>query len=90
MMARTSVVQRATRNRLLLWLLLATLALSAGLNFYLLLQEPEPLSAYELDDQLLESATELELQQIRRALSECRAAHALPDTARSASALASE
>jgi hypothetical protein len=75
----------------MLWLLLATLALSAGLNFYLLAQEPGPLITYELDDELLESATELELQQVRRALSACQAAHAPPDTsAHSASALAAE
>ncbi|MCA8830417.1 hypothetical protein [Hymenobacter pini] len=71
----------ASRNRLLLGLLLATLLLSTALNLYLLFRGPEYATDYDLDTQLPELVTEVELQQVRRALAECQAGHPVtPDT----------
>ncbi|MBX0289511.1 hypothetical protein K3G63_03630 [Hymenobacter sp. HSC-4F20] len=75
----------ASRNRLLLGLLLVTLLLSTALNLYLLFQGPEYPAEYELDAQLPELVTEVELQQVRRALAECQAGH--PVTADTLSAV---
>ncbi|GAB2785474.1 hypothetical protein HNQ93_002591 [Hymenobacter luteus] len=88
-MAGLPVSSSASRNRLLFWLLLGTLLLSTGLNLYLLFQGPEyPAADYQLDSQLPELVTEVELQQVRRALAECRAGHpSTPDSLSTASAL---
>ncbi|RSK49980.1 hypothetical protein [Hymenobacter rigui] len=71
----------APRNRFLLGLLLATLLLSTALNLYLLFQGPQYAPEYDLDAQLPELVTEVELQQARRALAECQSGHPVtPDT----------
>lgn len=86
-MAGLPISSSASRNRLLFWLLLGTLLLSTGLNLYLLFRGPEYALDYELDSQLPELVTEVELQQVRRALAECQAGHLVtPDTLSTASA----
>ncbi|SNC64840.1 hypothetical protein SAMN06265337_1160 [Hymenobacter gelipurpurascens] len=79
MMARST--SSASRNRLLVWLLVGTLLLSTGLNLYLLFQGPDYPEDYAFATPLLETATEVELQEARRALAECRAGYSFtPDS----------
>ncbi|RPD45920.1 hypothetical protein DNI29_17405 [Hymenobacter sediminis] len=86
-MAGLPISSSASRNRLLVWLLLGTLLLSTGLNLYLLFRGPEYALDYQLDEPLSELVTEVELQQVRRALAECQAGHSLAtDTLSTASA----
>lgn len=79
-MAGLPVSSSASRNRLLVGLLLATLLLSTGLNLYLLFRGPEYPLDYQLDEPLSELVTEVELRQVRRALAECRAGHLVATT----------
>ncbi|QJX48968.1 hypothetical protein HMJ29_19465 [Hymenobacter taeanensis] len=86
-MAGLPLTSSASRNRLLVWLLLGTLLLSTGLNLYLLFQNPEYPEDYALDAPLLETMAEVELQQTRRALAECQAGYSFtPDSLAHASA----
>ncbi|WP_139921728.1 hypothetical protein [Hymenobacter sp. DG01] len=86
-MAGLPVSSSIARNRLLVWLLLGTLLLSTGLNLYLLFRGPEYALDYQLDEPLSELVAEVELQQVRRALAECRASQLVAsDTLSTASA----
>ena len=86
-MAGLSFTSSAPRNRLLVWLLVGTLLLSTGLNLYLLFQRPDYPEDYALDEPLLETMAEVELQQTRRALAECQAGYSFtPDSLSHASA----
>jgi hypothetical protein len=81
MTAHSTASAAAPRNRLLLGLLLTTLLLSTALNLYLLFQGPQYAPEYDLDAQLPELVTEVELQQARRALAECQSGHPItPDS----------
>ncbi|TGE06215.1 hypothetical protein [Hymenobacter fodinae] len=86
-MAGLPISSSASRNRLLVWLLVGTLLLSTGLNLYLLFQGPDYPEDYALDAPLLETMAEVELQQTRQALAECQAGSSFgPDSMAHASA----
>lgn len=67
-------------NRVLLYLLLGALVLSAALNCYLLKQRNDLSINYELEAGLPSSITELELEQARAQLAACRGRQLLPDS----------
>ncbi|TGD79518.1 hypothetical protein [Hymenobacter wooponensis] len=84
-MAGLSTSSSASRNKLLVWLLLGTLLLSTGLNLYLLSQGSDYPEDYA---PMLETMAQVELLQTRQALAECQAGHTFsPDSLSHASAV---
>lgn len=67
-------MENFNRYRLLLILLVGTLGLSVGLNFYCLRQLEAPPPAYGLEDGLPAPEVELELAQMRAQLAACEQA----------------